>query len=148
SESKDRVTYEISPNEYDFKNATRDIINGLEKCVGQVPSLRDHPTLNLFCTFPNFDASNPLSRTPIHVSKAHWPDVLFLFGDDADHQEVVIDILSTVNQALANVQSFIKRYQKHCDMVLSCTQLKIEEKLKQKELTTDDIHFLMTKHTH
>ncbi|CAF0983043.1 unnamed protein product [Adineta steineri] len=148
SESKDRVTYEISPNEYDFKNATRDIINGLEKCVGQVPSLRDHPTLNLFCTFPNFDASNPLSRTPIHVSKAHWPDVLFLFGDDADHQEVIIDILSTVNQALANVQSFIKRYQKHCDMVLSCTQLKIEEKLKQKELTTDDIHFLMTKHTH
>jgi hypothetical protein len=29
------VTYEISPNEYDFKNATRDIINGLEAAVGQ-----------------------------------------------------------------------------------------------------------------
>ena len=34
-ESHERVTYEISPNEYDFKNATRDIINGLETSVGQ-----------------------------------------------------------------------------------------------------------------
>ena len=35
SETRDRVTYEISPNEYEFKNATRDIINGLEAAVGQ-----------------------------------------------------------------------------------------------------------------
>jgi hypothetical protein len=34
-ENRDRVTYEISPNEYDFKNATRDIINGLETSVGK-----------------------------------------------------------------------------------------------------------------
>ncbi len=34
-ESRDKVTYEISPNEYDFKNATRDIINGLETAVGK-----------------------------------------------------------------------------------------------------------------
>ena len=34
-ETKDKVSYEISPNEYDFKNATRDIINGLEAAVGK-----------------------------------------------------------------------------------------------------------------
>ena len=33
-ETHDRVTYEITPSEYDFKNATRDIINGLETSVG------------------------------------------------------------------------------------------------------------------
>lgn len=32
-------------------------------------------------------------------------------------------------------------------MVLSCKQLHIDEKLQQKELNTEDIHFLMTKHT-
>ena len=32
-------------------------------------------------------------------------------------------------------------------MVLSCIQLKIDENLQGKELTTDDLYFLMTKHT-
>jgi dynein heavy chain len=32
-------------------------------------------------------------------------------------------------------------------MVLSCIQLNIDESLKQKDLTTDDFHYLMTKHT-
>ena len=32
-------------------------------------------------------------------------------------------------------------------MVLSCIQLNIDESLKRKDLTTDDFHFLMTKHT-
>jgi hypothetical protein len=32
-------------------------------------------------------------------------------------------------------------------MVLSCKQLNIDEKLNQKELNTEDIHFLMSKHT-
>lgn len=34
-ESRDKVSYEISPNEYEFKNATRDIINRLETTVGR-----------------------------------------------------------------------------------------------------------------
>jgi len=75
---------------------------------GQVPSLRDHPLLSLFCTYPNFDPSNPQGRTPIHISKIRWPDVDFLFGDDVDHQETIVDTLSTVNQALTNVQNFIR----------------------------------------
>jgi hypothetical protein len=32
-------------------------------------------------------------------------------------------------------------------MVLSCIQLNIDESLQKKDLTTDDFHFLMTKHT-
>ncbi len=32
-------------------------------------------------------------------------------------------------------------------MVLSCIQLNIDESLKRKDLTTDDLRFLMTKHT-
>jgi hypothetical protein len=32
-------------------------------------------------------------------------------------------------------------------MVLSCLQLNIDESLKRKDLTTDDFHYLMTKHT-
>jgi hypothetical protein len=32
----------------------------------------------------------------------------FLFGDDVDHQETIVDTLSTVNQALTNVQNFIR----------------------------------------
>lgn len=32
-------------------------------------------------------------------------------------------------------------------MVLSCIQLKIDENLQRKELTTDDLQFLMGKHT-
>lgn len=32
-------------------------------------------------------------------------------------------------------------------MVLSCIQLNIDESLKRKDLTTDDLQFLMTKHT-
>jgi len=32
-------------------------------------------------------------------------------------------------------------------MVLSCIHLNIDESLKRKDLTTDDFHFLMTKHT-
>lgn len=125
-ENRDKVTYEISPNEYDFKNATRDILNGLESSVGkklfpnssflflfnyfsgQVPSLCDHPTLRLFCTYPNYDPSNPNARTPLHISEIHWPDVDFLFGDDVDHQEIIVDTLSTVNRALINVQTFVK----------------------------------------
>ena len=35
SESRDRVTYEISPNEYEFKNTMRDIFSGLEVFVGK-----------------------------------------------------------------------------------------------------------------
>ena len=34
-ENRHKVTYEISPNESDFKNATRDIINRLETAVGK-----------------------------------------------------------------------------------------------------------------
>ncbi len=124
--SRDKVTYEISPNEYDFKNATRDIINGLEAAVGndfksifyvflhsiyfegQIPSLCDHPTLRLFSSYPNYDPLNPYGRTPIYTSEIHWPDVDFLFGDDVEHQEMIVDTLSTVNRALANVQTFVK----------------------------------------
>jgi hypothetical protein len=32
-------------------------------------------------------------------------------------------------------------------MVLSCIQLNIDESLKRKDLNTDDLQFLMTKHT-
>jgi hypothetical protein len=32
-------------------------------------------------------------------------------------------------------------------MVLSCIQLNIDESLKKKDLSTDDLHYLMTKHT-
>lgn len=32
-------------------------------------------------------------------------------------------------------------------MVLSCIQLNIDESLKRKDLTTDDLQFLMNKHT-
>ncbi|CAF1414036.1 unnamed protein product [Rotaria sordida] len=142
-----KVTYDISPNEYDFKNATRDIINGLETSVGQISSLCDHPTLRLFSSYPNYDPSNPKARTPIHVSEIRWPDVDFLFGDDVDHQEIILDTLHTVNRALSDVQIFVKRYQKYCDMVLSCIQLNIDESLKRKDLTTDDLQFLMAKHT-
>ncbi|CAF4669138.1 unnamed protein product [Rotaria sp. Silwood1] len=146
-ENTTKVTYEISPSEYDFKNATRDIINGLESSVGQISSLCDHPTLRLFSSYPNYDSLNPQARTPIHVSNIRWPDVDFLFGDDVDHQEIIVDTLNTVNRALSNVQVFVKRYQKYCDMVLSCIQLNIDESLKRKDLTTDDLQFLMAKHT-
>ncbi|CAF3175521.1 unnamed protein product [Rotaria sp. Silwood2] len=146
-DSTTKVAYEISPNEYDFKNATRDIINGLESSVGQISSLCDHPTLRLFSSYPNYDSLRPQARTPIHVSEIRWPDVDFLFGDDVDHQEIILETLSTVNRALSNVQNFVRRYQKYCDMVFSCIQLNIDESLKRKNLTTDDLQFLMTKHT-
>jgi hypothetical protein len=32
-------------------------------------------------------------------------------------------------------------------MVLSCTQLDIDESLQRKDLAIDDIHFIMSKHT-
>lgn len=127
-ESRHKVIYEISPNEYDFKNTMRDIINGLEAsvgkyfvryfvcisenksilCLGQVCSLCDHPTLRLFSSYPNYDPINPQSRTPIFTSEIRWPDVDFLFGDDVEHQEIVVETLNTVNRALNNVQSFVK----------------------------------------
>ncbi|CAF4531902.1 unnamed protein product, partial [Rotaria socialis] len=146
-ESRTRVSYEISPNEYDFKNATRDIINRLEAAVAQVSSLCDHPTLQLFSTYPNYDPLNPKARTPIHVSEVRWPDVDFLFGDDVEHQDIITETLNTVNRSLSNVQLFVKRYQKYCDMVLTCIQVNINESLKRKDLSTDDLHFLMSKHT-
>lgn len=121
------MTFEITPNEYDFKNATRDLINGLEETIGKIvlsfrpkkfscrsfvqgklPSLCDHPELKLFCNFPNFDPSNPGARTPIRQSLVKWPDVEFLFGDDVEHQEIILETLSTVNRALSNVQIFVK----------------------------------------
>lgn len=108
SDSRTRVTYEISPNEYDFKNAIRDIINGLETSVGQVSSLCDHPTLRLFSSHPNYDSLNPLARTPIHVSEIRWPDVDFLFGDDVEHQEIITETLNTVTRAINDVQRFVK----------------------------------------
>ena len=107
-EVRDKVTYEISPNEFDFKNATRDLINQLETTVGQIPSLCDHPTLRIFATYPGYDPVNPNARTPVHISEIHWPDVDFLFGDDIDHQEIIVDALNTVNRALTNVQTFVK----------------------------------------
>lgn len=50
---------------------------------------------------------------PIHISKTRWPDVDFLFGDDVDHQEIIVDALSTINQSLVNVQSFIRVRDEH-----------------------------------
>ena len=76
--------------------------------LGQVPSLCDHPTLKLFCSYPNYDPLNPQTRTPIRVSEIHWPDVDFLFGDDVEHQEIIVETLNTVNRALVNVQTFAK----------------------------------------
>ena len=76
--------------------------------VAQVCSLCDHPALHLFCSYPNCDPDDPLARTPIRTSDIHWPDVDFLFGDDVDHQEMIVDTLTTVNRALADVQTFIQ----------------------------------------
>ena len=73
-----------------------------------MPSLCDHPDLKLFCTYPNFDPSNPSARTKILESRTAWPDVEFLFGDDVEHQDIIVETLSTVNRALANVQIFVK----------------------------------------
>jgi hypothetical protein len=68
--------------------------------------------LRIFCTYPNYDPANPTARTPLHISEIHWPDVDFLFGDDIEHQEIIVDTLSTVNRALINVQTFVKVFLK------------------------------------
>lgn len=74
--------------------------------LGQVPSLCDHPLLYLFCSYPNYDPSDPFARTPIRQSEIRWPDVEFLFGDDVEHQDFIVETLHTVNRALNNVHVF------------------------------------------
>ena len=64
--------------------------------------------MRIFATHPNYDPLNPTARTPLHISEIHWPDVDFLFGDDVEHQEMIVDTLNIVNRAVSNVQAFVK----------------------------------------
>lgn len=70
SESRDRVTYEISPNEYEFKNAMRDIVSGLETFVGKKKLSNEVKPKICFALRPNTKPSrSPNPAFILYISK-------------------------------------------------------------------------------
>jgi hypothetical protein len=108
----------LEPNQSSFKNFFKDLIEKYEKTAGKIQTLLHEPKFNVFYEQPIYELTNLHKQVRLSMNIEDWenkykdlqpwPEVAYLFGEDENYQDLVLDIMSNITLSITNISNYMK----------------------------------------